>query len=51
MFSYLVMKDYKSCAAFVFLVFIISVFVMILTNKSLFDIAKQDQSIFNDVVN
>jgi hypothetical protein len=48
MLSFLGFNEYKSCAAFIFLVFTISILVVVLTNKSLFDLAKQDASIFND---
>ncbi|CDW80986.1 transmembrane protein 63c [Stylonychia lemnae] len=46
--SFLYQKDFLSCACFMALIFAISSIVVFLTNKSLFDIAKQDQSIFND---
>mmetsp|Transcript_22827 Transcript_22827/g.22073 ORF Transcript_22827/g.22073 Transcript_22827/m.22073 type:complete len:93 (+) Transcript_22827:20-298(+) len=42
MISILFQKGFKSCAAFIFLVFCASVLVIIITNKNLFDIAKQD---------
>lgn len=48
MISYLATNEYLSCACFVGVVFSISILVVFFTNKSLFDIAKQDQSIFND---
>lgn len=48
--SYLSINGYLSCAALLALTFFISCLVIILTNKSLFDIAKQDPNIFNDEV-
>lgn len=41
-------NEYYSCAAFLGVVLLISSFAIVFTNKSLFDIAKQDYSIFND---
>jgi len=48
MISYLSQGGYMSCCAFLGLSLCISIVVMILSNKSLFDISKQDPSIFND---
>lgn len=48
MLSYLFRNGYYSCAAFLGVAVLISTFAIVFTNKSLFDISKQDQSIFND---
>lgn len=48
MISYLAVNSYVSNACFLGVVFAISCVVVILTNKSLFDVTKLDQSIFND---
>jgi hypothetical protein len=48
MISYLAMNSYLSGACFLGVVFAITILVVILTNKSLFDISNQDQTIFND---
>ena len=44
------MQEFKACASFVGLTFFISIFVIVFTNNSLFDIEKQDPVIFNDEV-
>jgi Calcium-dependent channel, 7TM region, putative phosphate len=49
MISYLGMSGYRSGASFVTIVLAITLVVIFLNNKNLFDLAKQDQSIFNDV--
>lgn len=46
--SYLAVNEYLSCACFIGLIFFFSSLVVIITNKNLFDLGKQDQSIFND---
>lgn len=48
MISYFSHYSYTACAAFLTLTLLISLLFVILTNKSLFDLAKQDPKIFNE---
>lgn len=49
MISYMFSNSYLSCASFLGVLFFITFVVVLLTNKNLFDISVQDQSIFNDL--
>ena len=48
MIAYMATNAYRSCACFLGVVLAITLLLVALTNKSLFDINKQDQTIFND---